>query len=80
MDSDPRVGILHGPISTRLSGPFHDVTYIFFQMTAEWRQIDFGSSDICLLGVTKITDVSTEIIVEMTRSLQISVNMSDHLK
>jgi len=26
-------------------------------MTSEWREIDFADADICLLGVTKITDV-----------------------
>lgn len=28
-------------------------------MTTEWREIDFADTDIALLGVTKITDVST---------------------
>ena len=31
---------------------------LFLQMTSEWRQIDFSDADICLLGVTKIADVS----------------------
>ena len=29
------------------------------QITSEWRQIGFADPDIALLGVTKITDVST---------------------
>jgi len=36
---------------------FRDNFCFLFQITSEWRDIDFADADICLLGVTKITDV-----------------------
>lgn len=55
------------------------VCFVTFQITEEWRQIDYHDPDAAVMGIIKITDVSMPAIVYRNCYSRISEYIGIHL-